>query len=128
MCWLGVVLDVSLDGEKVMRPAYMDPGDQFAISLCLPDQTMTMNVDAALRWGNRHTFRLECTAVSQLADTRTRNFLSRASSPREQANSLMMFFAGLFLMKEEGMVDQSCAKAVGRTDRSIFADMAAVVR
>ena len=82
MCVLGGVLDVSLDGEKVMSPAYMNPGDQLAISLCLPDQTVTMNVDAALRWGNRHTFRLECTAVSQLADTRTRNFLSRASSPR----------------------------------------------
>ena len=82
MCMLGGVLDVSLDGEKVMSPAYMNPRDQLAISLCLPDQTVTMNVDAALRWGIRHTFRLECTAVSQLADTRTRSFLSRASSPQ----------------------------------------------
>jgi hypothetical protein len=80
---VGVVLDVSLDGEKVMSPAYMNPGDHFAISLRLPDQTVTMNVDATVRCGNRLTFRLECTAVSQLADTRTRSFLSRASSPRE---------------------------------------------
>ena len=40
----------------------------------------------------------------------------------------MMFFAGLFLMKGEGMADQSCAKVVGRTDTSIFTDKAAEER
>ena len=77
---LGVVLDVSLNGARVMSPASMNPGDQLAISLRLPDQTTTMNVDATVRWGNRHTFGLEFTAVSQLAETRLRKFLSRASS------------------------------------------------
>ena len=35
--WLGVVPGVSLDGAKVMSPASMNPGDQLAISLRLPD-------------------------------------------------------------------------------------------
>ncbi len=45
---LGVVLDVSLKGAKVMNQASMNPGDQLAISLRLPDQTATMNVDATV--------------------------------------------------------------------------------
>lgn len=80
---LGVVLDVSLNGARVMSPASMNPGDQLAISLRLPDQTATTNVDATVRWGNRHTFGLEFTAVSQLAESRLRKFLSRA--PLSQA-------------------------------------------
>jgi hypothetical protein len=56
----------------------MSPGDQLAISLRLPDQTATTNVDATVRWGNRHTFGLEFTAVSQLAESRLRKFFSRA--------------------------------------------------
>lgn len=40
----------------------------------------------------------------------------------------MMFFAGLFLMKGEGMADQSCAKVVGRTDTSVCADKVAEER
>lgn len=75
---LGVVLDVSLKGARVMSPASMNAGDQLAISLRLPDQTATVNVDATVRWGNRHTFGLEFTAVSQLAESRLRKFLSRA--------------------------------------------------
>ena len=77
---LGVVLDVSLNGARVMSPASMNPGDQFPISLRLPNQTVMMNVDAPVRCGNRLTFRLKVTAVSQLAETRLRKFLSRASS------------------------------------------------
>ena len=77
---LGIVLEVSLNGARVMSRASMNPGDQLAISLRLPDQTTTMNVDATVRWGNRHTFGLEFTAVSQLTETRLRKFLSRASS------------------------------------------------
>jgi hypothetical protein len=79
---LGVVLVVSLNGAKVMSPASMNPGDQFPISLRLPNQTVIVNVDAPARCGNRLTFRLKVTAVSQLADTRTQKLLSRASSPR----------------------------------------------
>jgi hypothetical protein len=79
---LGVVLDVSLNGAKVMSPAFMNHGDQLAVSLRLPDQTATMNVDATVRWGNRHTFGLEFIALSQRAETRLRKFLSRVSSPQ----------------------------------------------
>ena len=78
----GVVLDVSLNGAKVMSPASMHSGDQRVISLCLPDQTATINVDATVRWGNRHTFGLEFTDVSQLAETRICKFLSPAPSPQ----------------------------------------------
>jgi hypothetical protein len=77
---LGVVLDVSLNGARVMSPASMNPGDQLAISLRLPDQAATTNVDAIVRWGNRDTFGLEFSALSQLAETRLKKFLSRASS------------------------------------------------
>ena len=45
----GVVLDVSLNGAKVMSPASMNSGGQFAISLRFPDQSATMNVDATVR-------------------------------------------------------------------------------
>jgi len=75
---LGVVLDVSMKGARVMSPASMNAGDQLTISLRLPDQTATMNVDATVRWGSRHTFGLEFTVVSQLAESRLRKFLSRA--------------------------------------------------
>lgn len=75
---LGVVLDVSLSGARVMSPASLNPGDQLVVSLRMPDQTATMNVDATVRWGNRHTFGLEFSALSQRAETRLRKFLSRA--------------------------------------------------
>jgi len=78
---LDVVLDFSLNGAKVMSPVSMkNPGDQLVISLRLLDQTAMMNVDATVRWGNHHTFGLEFTAVSQLAETHMRKFLSRAPS------------------------------------------------
>jgi hypothetical protein len=71
---LGFVLDVSLNGAKVMSAVSMNPGDQLAISLRLPDQTARMNVDATVQWGNHHTFGLEFIDVSQLAETPMRNF------------------------------------------------------
>jgi hypothetical protein len=45
---LGVVLDVSLNGAKSMSAGSMNPRDQLAIRLRLPDQTATMNVDATV--------------------------------------------------------------------------------
>ena len=60
----------------------MNPEDRLGISLRLPDQPATMNVDATVQWGNRHTSRLEFTAVSQLAETRMRNIFSRAPLPQ----------------------------------------------
>jgi hypothetical protein len=40
----------------------------------------------------------------------------------------MKFFAGLLLMKGEGMPEQPCAKVLGRTDTSISVDKAAEER
>jgi len=53
-----------LNGAKVINPASMNMGDQLAISLRLPDQIATINVDATVRWGNRHTLGLEFTTLS----------------------------------------------------------------
>ncbi len=76
---LGVVLDVSVSGARVMSPAAIGPGDHLAMSLRLPDQSIAMNVEAIVRWGRDHTFGLEFMAVSQSAESRLRKFLSRAS-------------------------------------------------
>jgi len=65
----------------------MNPGDHLVISLRLPEQTATMNVDTTVRWSNRHTFGLEFTGVSQLAETRMREFLSRA--PRHKHKPIL---------------------------------------
>lgn len=75
---LGVVLDVSLKGAKVMSPAAIAPGDHLAMSLRLPDQLVAMNVEAIVRWGKDHTFGLEFLAVSQSAESRLKKFLSRS--------------------------------------------------
>lgn len=75
---LGVVLDVSLKGVKVMSMAAMNPGDQLAMSLRLPDQPTVINVDATVRWGSEQTFGIEFTTVSRASETRLRKFLSRA--------------------------------------------------
>jgi hypothetical protein len=73
-----VVLDVSLNGIKVMSPAAIGPGDHLAMSLRLPDQVAAMNVEAIVRWGKDHTFGLEFMAVSQSAASRLKRFLSRS--------------------------------------------------
>jgi len=85
---LGVVFDVSLNGVRVMSPASMNQGDQLAVSLRLPDQTATMNVDATVRWGNRHTFGLEFIALSQRAETRLRKLLSRLPTSQTEDHLL----------------------------------------
>jgi hypothetical protein len=76
---LGVVLDVSLRGAKVMSAAAMKPGDHLAVSLRIPDQVTAMQLDATVRWGNDQLFGLEFTAVSLLAESRLKKFLSRAA-------------------------------------------------
>ena len=82
---LGVVLDVSLSGARVMSQASMSPGDQLAISLRLPDQTAMVSVDATVRWGDLYTFGLEFAAVSQHAEARLRKFLSRTPLYRHRS-------------------------------------------
>jgi hypothetical protein len=75
---LGVVLDVSLKGAKVMSAAAINPGDHLAMNLRLPDQPIGITVDAAVRWESKQTFGLEFTTVSRASETRLRKFLSRA--------------------------------------------------
>ena len=74
---LGVVLDVSIKGAKVMSVATMNPGDHLAMSLRLPDQPTVISVDATVRWGSEQTFGIEFTTVSRANETRLRKFLSR---------------------------------------------------
>src|SRR3954466_15858172 len=56
---LGVVLDVSLKGAKVMSTAVMTPGDHLAVSFRMPDQGTAMQLDATVRWMNDQLFGLE---------------------------------------------------------------------
>jgi PilZ domain len=76
---LGVVLDVSMKGVKVMSASAMNPGDHLAMSLRLPDLPAAVNVDAKVCWGNDHTFGLEFVAIPQSAETRLKKFLSRTA-------------------------------------------------
>ena len=76
---LGVVLDVSLRGARVMSAVPMTPGDQLAISLRLPDQVATMNTDATVRWGKDQTFGLEFSTLSRTAEIRLRKYLALSS-------------------------------------------------
>jgi len=77
---LGVVLDVSLKGARVMSAVTMTPGDQLAVSLRLPNQISTMNTDATVRWGNDQTFGLEFATLSRTAEMRLRKYLTQTSS------------------------------------------------
>ncbi len=76
---LGVVLDVSLRGARVMSAVTMTPGDQLAISLRLPNQVSTMNADATVRWGKDQTFGLEFLTLSRTAEIRLRKYLALTS-------------------------------------------------
>jgi hypothetical protein len=77
---LGVVLDVSLKGAKVMSAVTMAPGDQLAVSLRLPNQLATMNADATVRWGKDQTFGLEFVTLSRTAEMRLHKYLALTSS------------------------------------------------
>jgi PilZ domain-containing protein len=76
---LGVVLDVSLRGARVMSAVAMTPGDQLAISLRLPNQLAAMNADATVRWGKDQTFGLEFFPLSRTAESRLRKYLTLSS-------------------------------------------------
>jgi hypothetical protein len=77
---LGVVLDVSLKGAKVMSAVIMTPGDHLAVSLRLPNQIATMNTDATVRWGKDQTFGLEFVTLSRTAEMRLRKYLALITS------------------------------------------------
>lgn len=74
---LGVVLDLSLRGVKVMSTTAMNPGDHLAVSLRIPDQVSVMQVDATVKWANDQLFGLEFVAISQSAESRLKKFLAR---------------------------------------------------
>jgi len=77
---LGVVLDVSLRGARVMSMTAMKPGDHLALSLRIPDQVNAMQIDATVRWGNDQLFGLEFVSVSQVAESRLKKFLARRAT------------------------------------------------
>ncbi len=75
----GVILDLSLQGARVMSQVAMAPGDQLAVSLRIPDQPTVMHVDATVRWKSEHVFGVEFAQVSTHAATRLQKYLSKAS-------------------------------------------------
>lgn len=77
---LGVVLDVSMMGAKVMSATAMKPGDHLVVSLRLPDQAGSTNVDATVRWEKNQMFGVEFSSISQSAEGRLRKFLSRTAN------------------------------------------------
>lgn len=78
---LGVVLDVSLKGARVMSTAAMNPGDHLAVSLRLPDQMTAMQLDATVRWINDQLIGLEFLSMPLSVETRLKKFLARSSQP-----------------------------------------------
>jgi hypothetical protein len=76
---LGVVLDVSLRGAKVMSTAAMNPGDHLAVSFRMPDHVTAMQLDATVRWINDQLFGLEFVSMPLSVETRLKKFLARSS-------------------------------------------------
>ena len=77
---LGVVLDVSLGGAKIMSIAAMNPGDHLAVSLRIPDQVSALQLDARVKWVNDQLFGLEFLSVPLSAESRLKKFLSRTTN------------------------------------------------
>jgi PilZ domain len=76
---LGVVVDISLKGAKVMSTAAMNPGDHLAVSFRMPDQATAMQLDAIVRWINDQLIGLEFVSIPVSAETRLKKFLARSS-------------------------------------------------
>ena len=75
---LGVVLDVSLRGAKVMSTAAMTPGDLLAVSFRMPYQVTAMQLDATVRWISDQLIGLEFSSMPLSVETRLKKFLSRS--------------------------------------------------
>jgi hypothetical protein len=73
---IGVVLDVSFRGARVMSAITMNPGDHLTVSLRLPNQIATMNADATVKWEKDQTFGLEFLPLSRTAEMRLRKYLA----------------------------------------------------
>jgi len=78
---LGVVLDVSLGGAKVMSTAVMNPGDHLAVSFRMPDHVTALQLDARVRWIKDQLFGLEFLSIPLSVETRLKKFLARSSQP-----------------------------------------------
>ena len=78
---LGVVLDVSLRGAKVMSTAAMNPGDHLAVSFRMPDHVAAMQLDATVRWISDQLFGLEFLSVPLSVEARLKKFFARSSQP-----------------------------------------------
>jgi hypothetical protein len=76
---LGVVLDVSLRGAKVMSTAVMKPGDHLAVSFRMPDHVTALQLDATVRWIKDQLFGLEFVSMPFSVETRLKKFLARSS-------------------------------------------------
>ena len=78
---LGVVLDVSLKGAKVMSTAAMSPGDHLAVSFRMPDPVTAMQLDATVKWTSDQLIGLEFVSMPLSVETRLKKFLARSSQP-----------------------------------------------
>ena len=76
---LGVVLDVSLKGAKVMSTAAMNPGDHLAVSFRIPDQVAAMQLDATVKWISDQLFGLEFVSMPLAVESRLKKYLTRLS-------------------------------------------------
>jgi PilZ domain len=68
-----------LRGAKVMSTAMMSPGDRLAISLRVPDQATTIQLDAMVRWMKDQMLGLEFISVPPSAESRLKKFLARST-------------------------------------------------
>lgn len=78
---LGVVLDVSLRGAKVMSTAAMTPGDHLAVSFRMPDQVAAMQLDATVKWTSDQLIGLEFVSMPLSVEARLKKFLARSLQP-----------------------------------------------
>jgi PilZ domain len=78
---LGVVLDVSLRGAKVMSTAAMTPGDHLAVSFRMPDQVTAMQLDATVKWTSDQLIGLEFVSMPISVEARLKKFLARSLQP-----------------------------------------------
>jgi hypothetical protein len=76
---LGVVLDISIRGAKVMSAAAMSPGDRLAVTLRVPDQMTAVQLDAVVRWIKDQLLGLEFISVPLSTESRLKKFLARST-------------------------------------------------
>lgn len=74
---IGVVYDLSLRGARVTTEAPIQPGDEVALSLRLPNQINPAYIDVAtVRWTKEQTYGLAFKRLSFVAQTRLRKYMA----------------------------------------------------